>query len=65
MIDHPIPLGGLLDEEADPTLPIAFAALPCDQASSMRPGSREAPDRIRLAYDGRVYNATTETGIDL
>jgi agmatinase len=65
MIDHPLPLGGLLADEADPTLPLAFAALPCDQSSSIRRGSRVGPERIRLAYDGRVYNATTETGIDL
>ena len=65
MIDHPLPLGGLLATDSDPTLPLAFAALPCDQSSSIRPGSRDGPGRIRLAYDGRVYNATTETGIDL
>ena len=65
MIDHPLPLGGLLADDADPTLPLAFAGLPCDQSSSSRRGSRAGPDRIRLAYDGRVYNATTETGIDL
>jgi len=65
MIDHPLPLGGLLADDADPTLPLAFAALPCDQSSSIRRGSHAGPDRIRLAYDGRVYNATTETGIDL
>ncbi len=65
MIDHPLPLGGLLSTDSDPTLPLAFAALPCDQSSSIRPGSRDGPGRIRLAYDGRVYNATTETGIDL
>jgi len=65
MIDHPLPLGGLLSTDSDPTLPLAFVGLPCDQSSSIRPGSREGPGRIRLAYDGRVYNATTETGIDL
>ena len=65
MIDYPLPLGGLLADDADPTLPLAFAGLPCDQSSSSRRGSRAGPDRIRLAYDGRVYNATTETGIDL
>lgn len=65
MIDHPLPLGGLLADDSDPTLPLAFAGLPCDQSSSIRRGSRDGPNRIRLAYDGRVYNATTETGIDL
>ena len=65
MIDHPLPLGGLLSLDSDPTLPLAFAALPCDQSSSIRRGSAEGPGRIRLAYDGRVYNSTTETGLDL
>jgi agmatinase len=65
MIDHPLPLGGLLSTDSDPTLPLAFVGLPCDQSSSIRPGSAAGPDRIRLAYDGRVYNSTTETGIDL
>ena len=59
MIDHPLPLGGLLADDSDPTLPLAFAGLPCDQASSIRPGSRAGPDRIRMDYDGRVYKATT------
>jgi agmatinase len=65
MIDHPLPLGGLLADDSDPTLPLAFASVPCDQSSSIRRGSSDGPDRIRRAYDGRVYNATTETGIDL
>jgi len=65
MIDHPLPLGGLLAADSDPTLPLAFVSLPCDQSSSIRRGSARGPDRIRLAYDGRVYNATTETGVDL
>jgi len=65
MIDYPLPFGGLFAAEADPTLPLAFVGLPCDQATGIRRGAREAPARIRLAYDGRVYNATTETGVDL
>ena len=51
--------------DSDPTLPLAFASVPRDQSSSIRRGSSDGPDRIRRAYDGRVYNATTETGIDL
>ncbi|MDT8437270.1 MAG: arginase family protein [Gemmatimonadota bacterium] len=65
MIDHPLPLAGVLALEADPTLALAFAGLPCDLSSSVRRGARQAPARIRFAYDGRVYNATTETGVDL
>ncbi len=65
MIDHPLPLGGLLAADSDPTLPLAFVSLPCDQSSSIRRGSAAGPGRIRLAYNGRVYNSTTETGVDL
>ncbi len=65
MIDYPLPFAGLFAAEPDPTLPLAFAGLPCDLGSSIRRGARQGPSRIRLAYDGRVYNSTTETGVDL
>ena len=51
MIDYPLPFGGLFAAEADPTLPLAFVGLPCDQASSIRRGTREGPARIRLAWN--------------
>jgi agmatinase len=44
---------------------LVFAGLPEDSQSSFRPGSRHAPARIRQAYDGNCYNATTESGVDL
>jgi agmatinase len=44
---------------------VAFVGLPCDSQSSFRRGPAAAPGRIRLAYDGRCYNATTELGTDL
>lgn len=65
MIDYPMPFGGLFAVEPDPTFPLAFVGLPCDLASGIRRGSRQGPSRVRLAYDGRVYNAVTETGVDL
>jgi len=64
-MDAPIPFAGCFSDEADPTLPLAFAGLPCDTQSTFRRGSAEGPARIRLAYDGRCYNATTELGMDL
>lgn len=64
-MDIPIPFAGCFADEADPTLPLAFAGLPSDGQSSYRQGPAGAPARIRLAYDGRCYNATTEIGADL
>ena len=64
-MDTPIPFAGCLADESDPTLPLAFVGLPCDTQSTFRRGPAEGPSRIRLAYDGRCYNATTELGADL
>lgn len=64
-MDTPIPFAGCFSVESDPTLPLAFAGLPCDEQSTFRRGPAEGPSRIRLAYDGRCYNATTELGADL
>ena len=64
-MDTPIPFAGCFADEPDSTLPLAFAGLPCDTQSTFRPGAAQGPSRIRLAYDGRCYNATTELGADL
>jgi agmatinase len=64
-MDTPIPFAGCFSTESDPTLPLVFAGLPCDAQSTFRRGPADAPSRIRLAYDGRCYNATTELGADL
>ncbi len=44
---------------------LVFVGLPCDSQSSFRRGPSGAPERMRLAYDGRCYNAATESGVDL
>lgn len=44
---------------------LAFVGLPDDSQSTYRRGCSKAPDRIRMAYDGHCYNATTESGVDL
>lgn len=44
---------------------LVFAGLPDDTQSSFRRGCRHGPERIRRAYDGNCYNATTEAGVDL
>jgi arginase len=64
-MDAPIPFAGCFSDEPDTTLPLAFAGLPCDTQSTHRRGPAGGPSRIRLAYDGRCYNATTELGADL
>ncbi len=42
-----------------------FVGLPDDSRSSWRHGPAAGPARIREAYDGVGYNATTESGVDL
>jgi agmatinase len=64
-MELPIPFAGCFSDTADPTLPLVFVGLPCDTQSTFRRGPAEGPSRIRLAYDGRCYNATTELGADL
>jgi arginase family enzyme len=64
-MDAPIPFAGCFSDEADPTLPLVFVGLPCDVQSAFCRGSAEGPSRIRLGYDGRAYNSTTELGVDV
>jgi agmatinase len=49
--------------EQDPRL--AFIGLPDDSQSSFLQGAAAAPQAIRDAFDGRCYNSTTESGVDL
>ncbi len=42
-----------------------FVGLPDDSQSSYLTGSAGAPEVIRAAYDGRCYNSTSESGVDL
>jgi agmatinase len=62
-----IPFAGCFTEKpgGDGSEPIVFAGLPDDSQSSFRRGCAEAPARIRSAYDGNCYSATTESGVDL
>jgi agmatinase len=52
-------------DEARARARLVFVGLPDDSQSTYRRGCARAPERIRLAYDGHCYNATTETGVDL
>lgn len=62
-----VPFAGCLttDSKARRETQLVFVGLPDDSQSSYRRGCARGPERIRLAYDGRCYNATTESGVDL
>jgi agmatinase len=62
-----IPFAGCFtkDLEAQRKCRLVFAGLPDDSQSSYRIGCARGPERIRHAYDGNCYNATTESGVDL
>jgi arginase len=62
-----IPFAGCFgaDARADGFRGPVFVGLPDDSQSSYLKGSAGAPEVIRVAYDGRCYNSTSESGIDL
>ncbi len=64
-MQEPIPFAGLFTKRSDARTPWAFLGIADDSQSSFLRGPAEAPECIRRAYDGRCYNATTESGVDL
>jgi agmatinase len=64
MIDV-IPFAGLFTESERISMPWGFLGICDDTQSSFLRGPAEAPESIRRAYDGRCYNATSESGVDL
>lgn len=60
-----VPFAGCFTIDPQKPTPLVFAGLPDDSQSSFRRGSAHGPQRIRLAYDGNCYNATTESGVEL
>lgn len=65
-----IPFAGCLrtDPRAREDCRLVFVGLSNESQSSLPAragGCARAPGRIRLAYDGNCYNATTESGVDL
>lgn len=60
-----VPFAGCFTADPEKPTPLVFAGLPDDSQSSFRRGSAQGPQRIRLAYGGNCYNATTEAGVDL
>ncbi len=63
----PIPFAGCFTKTRDfaESGKLVFSGLPSDKQSTFRSGARHAPDKIRKAYDGHCFHATTETGVDL
>jgi agmatinase len=64
-MQEPIPFAGLFTKRPEARTPWAFVGIGDDSQSSFLRGPADAPDCIRRAYDGRCYNATTESGVDL
>lgn len=60
-----IPFAGCFLSEESTTTRLVFTGIPDDSQSSYRWGCSRAPRLLRSAYDGRSFNATTESGIDL
>ncbi|MFQ5791852.1 MAG: agmatinase [Acidobacteriota bacterium] len=60
-----VPFAGCLTDDPSASSRCVLLGIPDDSQSSFRRGCAGAPERIRLAYDGRCFNATTETGVDL
>lgn len=64
----PIPFAGCFAEETPQRLSrgdLAFIGLPDDSRSSFRKGAAQGPRSIREHYDGRAYNSSSESGLDL
>ncbi len=60
-----IPFAGCLSTTASSKTRLALVGIPDDSQSSYRWGCSRAPSLIRSVYDGRCFNATTESGVDL
>jgi agmatinase len=58
-----IPFAGCFTSKR--SVPLVFVGIPDDSQSSYRPGCAGGPDMIRSAYDGRSFNSTTESGVNL
>jgi len=61
----PIPFAGCFRNDSLPESNLVFVGIPDDSQSSYRVGCADGPKTIRRAYDGRSFNSTTESGVDL
>jgi len=64
-MNDPIPFAGLPHPDPSQASPWVLLGIADDTQSTFLRGPAEAPSRIRSAYDGRCFNSTTETGIEL
>ncbi|MEE9264130.1 MAG: arginase family protein, partial [Vicinamibacteria bacterium] len=62
---EPIPFAGCFRNDSSPDSNLVFVGIPDDSQSSYRVGCAAGPKAIRRAYDGRSFNSTTESGVDL
>ncbi|MFQ5631768.1 MAG: agmatinase [bacterium] len=62
-----IPFAGCFTKTSEilSSIKIVFAGLPSDSQSSFQRGCKRAPERVRFAYDGNCFSATTESGVDM
>lgn len=60
-----IPFAGMFSHRSGAPAPWVFLGIADDTQSSFLRGPADAPRCIRQAYDGRSYNATSESGVDL
>lgn len=63
--DASIPFAGCLTSTRTSDNPWTLVGIADDSQSSFLRGAADAPAAVRLAYDGRCYNSTTESGVDL
>lgn len=63
--DSFIPFAGCLTRTDSPEIRSVFLGIPDDSQSTYRRGCSRGPKLIRTAYDGRSFNSTTETGVNL
>ena len=62
---EPIPFAGCFRNDSSPESSLVFVGIPDDSQFSYRVGCADGPKTIRSAYDGRSFNSTTESGVNL
>jgi hypothetical protein len=60
-----IPFAGCLTTESSARVRSVLLGIADDRQSSYRWGCSRAPGVVRAAYDGRSFNSTTESGVNL
>jgi arginase len=63
--DALIPFAGCFTKDGTADTPLVFIGIPDDSQSTYRWGCSRGPGLIRSVYDGRSFNPTSESGVDL